>query len=64
MAMRCEEVTELLDAYALGALDSDEAWDVDLHLGVLFGRLIVADESDNLAAQSGKAGERTVVWSA
>jgi anti-sigma factor RsiW len=33
MAMRCEEVTELLDAYALGALDSDEAWDVDLHLG-------------------------------
>jgi anti-sigma factor RsiW len=32
--MRCEEVTELLDAYALGALDSDEAWDVDMHLGV------------------------------
>lgn len=31
--MHCDEVRELLDAYALGALDADEAWQVELHLG-------------------------------
>lgn len=31
--MYCDEVSELLDAYALGALEPEEAWEVDLHLG-------------------------------